>query len=248
MKIQEVFANLGGIISFINLIFSNISLIFNSHDKNIKLINKLFEFSNLGSEKNLLKIIEDQNNYDKKIDFSLQSNRIILPNSFSNSNVIQEIEDKSYQNAEQNIALNEDFKKLIKDQKKKFKLEPLLISFLCRSKSNKKQEFLLELFSKATEIINKKLDINGYLRFIEEYITLKELLLDEISNLCLTLSKKPKIYESNNFVNVNLSKSERLKRVISYFVNNPNRIANNIYYEILDDELKKIVKNILNKK
>ena len=66
MKIQEVFANLGGIISFINLIFSNISLIFNSHYKNIKLINKLFDFSNLGSEKNLLKIIEDQNNYDKK--------------------------------------------------------------------------------------------------------------------------------------------------------------------------------------
>ena len=100
----------------------------------------------------------------------------------------------------------------------------MLISFFCRSKSNKKQEFLLELFSKATEIINKKLDINFYLRFIEEYITLKELLLDEISNLCLTLSKKPKIYESNNFVNVNLSKSERLKRVISYFVNNPSKI------------------------
>ena len=124
----------------------------------------------------------------------------------------------------------------------------MLISFLCRSKSNKKQEFLLELYSKATEIINKKLDINFYLRFIEEYITLKELLLDEISNLCLTLSKKPKIYESNNFVNVNLSKSERLKRVISYFVNNPNRIANNKYYEIIDDEIKKIIKNILNKK
>ena len=40
IKLQDVFASIGGIITFINLVFSNIALIFNLHDKNTKLVNK----------------------------------------------------------------------------------------------------------------------------------------------------------------------------------------------------------------
>ena len=245
LKIQQVFANLGGFIGFINLLLCNIALVFNTHDKNIKLINKLFDFTNFQSENHLSKIIDKQINNKDILDFSIQTNRIIFANSFSHSKVLQEIDEKSYEKAEQNIMLNEDFKKLLNDQKKKYKLDP---SFICKCTKDKKEEFLSQLYNKATEIVKKKLDITYYLKFIEEFIFIKELLFDDISNLCLTLRKRPKIYEMNNFVNVNLSKSERLKKVINYFIMDKNRIAKNRFYEILDEDIKKIIKDFMNKK
>ena len=245
LKIQQVFANLGGFIGFINLLLCNIALVFNTHDKNIKLINKLFDFTNFQSENHLSKIIDKQINNKDILDFSIQSNRIIFANSFSHSKVLQEIDEKSYEKAEQNIMLNEDFKKLLNDQKKKYKLDP---SFICKCTKDKKEEFLSQLYNKATEIVKKKLDITYYLKFIEEFIFIKELLFDDISNLCLTLRKRPKIYEMNNFVNVNLSKSERLKKVINYFIMDKNRIAKNRFFEILDEDIKKIIKDFMNKK
>ena len=244
LKIQQVFANLGGIIGFINLIFCNVALVFNTHDKNIKLINKLFDFNSLRCENYLSKFLDAQIINKDKQDFSIQSNRIIFANSFSQSKVLQEIDEKSYKKVDQNMVLNDDFKKLLNNQMKKYKLYP---SFICKCTKDKKEDFLSQLFSKAREIVKKKIDITYYLKFIEEFIFIKELLFDDISNLCLTLRKRPKIYERNNFVTVNLSKSERLKKVINYFVMNQNRITNNQFYEILDDNIKKIIKDFLYK-
>ena len=80
------------------------------------------------------------------------------------------------------------------------------------------EKFELGFYLNDKEIIIEKFDIVQYLKFYEDYISVKELLFDDMSNLCLTLRNRPKIYENNNFVNVHLRKTERLKKVLTEIV------------------------------
>ena len=223
IKLQDVFASLGGIITVVNLIFSNFAFIFNSHDKNTKLVNKLFDFSNLGSEEQIIKIMDGSHNNKKEISYndisksSSYNSKRSLNRISSNHIEINKEEENKVEKVNERIELGVDLKKLLNDNKQKYNLEPSIFGLFCRCKNNEKDEFLLEVFSKAKDIITKKLDIAEYLKFNEEYVALKALLFDEISNLCLTLRNRPKLYENNNFVNMNLTKSERLKRVINEF-------------------------------
>ena len=88
-----------------------------------------------------------------------------------------------------------ELKKKLKEKKEKFYLNPSLFDMICRFKKNQKEKILIELYSKADQIIEKKLDILGYLKFFEEYVFLKEILLDDFSNLSLTLRNRPKLYK-----------------------------------------------------
>ena len=76
------------------------------------------------------------------------------------------------------------------------------------------------------------------MKFFEEYVLLKQILLDEFSNLSLTLRNRPKLYENNNFVKVHLPKTERLKRLIELYSNNKNTYCDSNIFNILDDEIK----------
>ena len=97
-------------------------------------------------------------------------------------------------------------------------MNPSVFDIVCKPKViNEKQKILFELYSKADKIIEEKLDILEYLKFFEEYVLLKQILLDEFSNLSLTLRNRPKLYENNNFVKVHLPKTERLKRLIELY-------------------------------
>ena len=114
-----------------------------------------------------------------------------------------------------------------------------LFNIICKSKiENKKEEILFQLYSKANEIIEEKLDIVGYLKFFEEYVLVKEILLDEFSNLCLTLRNRPKLFEKNNFVNVYSSKTERLKSLINHYTMKRNIFNDDSkIFKILDDQI-----------
>ena len=76
------------------------------------------------------------------------------------------------------------------------------------------------------------------MKFFEEYVLIKQILLDDFSNLTLTLRNRPKLYENNNFVNIHLPKIERLKRLIELYAKNRNSLTDSKYFKILDDEIK----------
>ena len=62
-----MFASLGGIFSVIKLIFSNVAFFFNSYDKKIIMANKLFDFSNLETDQEMIKIENNEykNNFNR---------------------------------------------------------------------------------------------------------------------------------------------------------------------------------------
>ena len=118
-------------------------------------------------------------------------------------------------------------------------MNPSIFEIICKPKvNNLKEKILIELYSKAEKIIEEKLDILQYLKFFEEYVMLKQILLDEFSNLSLSLRNRPKLYENNNFVKVHLTKTERLKRLIELYAKNRNNYCDSKIFNILDDEIK----------
>ena len=57
IKLTDVFAKLGGISSLINIIFMNIAVIYNLYDKKVRLINKVFDFSDLPINVDVVEIL-----------------------------------------------------------------------------------------------------------------------------------------------------------------------------------------------
>ena len=60
IKIQEIFANIGGIFNSIFLIFTVITSIFNIHERDMKIVNHLFDFTDFNDNDNLNKIIKEE--------------------------------------------------------------------------------------------------------------------------------------------------------------------------------------------
>ena len=230
IKIQDVFASLGGIFTVIQLIFSNIAFFFNSYDKKIIMVNKLFDFSNLDNDQELVKIAKKEynDNFDK-------SSSIFIKDSIKE----ERVENKFEKSNQSMIDLSIELKKKLKKNNQKFYLNPSIFEIICKPKvNNLKEKILIELYSKAEKIIEEKLDILQYLKFFEEYVMLKQILLDEFSNLSLSLRNRPKLYENNNFVKVHLPKTERLKRLIELYAKNRNNYCDSKIFNILDDEIK----------
>ena len=84
IKIQEIFATVGGILSFISLFFSQIASIFNKHEMDMKIVNHLFDFTNFNDNIILDDIIKDHNS---KIELSeiisKQRSHVIIDNNLS---------------------------------------------------------------------------------------------------------------------------------------------------------------------
>ena len=229
IKIQDVFASLGGIFSVIKLIFSNVAFFFNSYDKKIIMANKLFDFSNLETDQEMIKIEnnEDKNNFNR-------SESIFAKDSIKVEGVENKVEIQS-----QSIdAISNELIKKLKEKKEKFHLNPSMFEIICRPKfKNEREKIIIELYAKADKIIREKLDIIHYLKFFEEYVLLKEILLDDFSNLCLTLRNRTKLYENNNFVKVHLPKIERLKKLMDVYATNRNTYSDSKILKILDEDI-----------
>ena len=242
IKLQDLFASLGGIFSIINVFFSTIAEIYNTYDKNIKLMNKLFDFSNLSDNKEMIKILRNQKK--ETVDFSFRNSNI-LSRKFDEDkdcNHKENAQVEMYDTIEKSNVWVTDLslmiKKEIKKKNSKFYLNPSLFNIISKCTiKNKREEIIFKLYVKARDIINEKLDIVQYLKFFEEYIALKSILINEFSNLSLTLRNKPKLYEDNNFNNLHLSKIERLKKLINIYTVNRNK-NDSRFYDILDDQIK----------
>ena len=62
----------------------------------------------------------------------------------------------------------------------------------------------------------------------------------------MTLRNRPKVYENNNFVNVHLRKTGRLKRLIELYAKNRSTYCDSKISNILDDEIKNSLKTLNN--
>ena len=259
MKIQEFFSQIGGIIIIIYLVFDFITIYVNRHDRTLKLVNKLFDFSNFENEKSMEKIIEvfhknedneksgvEQDSRRKFVNNHSKDNPHIkkLENHIEFNRVFHEIQEKP---KKRDLFNAEKVKALFDDRRRYYKLGIsvffVIKAFLCKGYLSKREDFFIKIFQKSKKIINNKLDVVNYLKFYQEYSMMKTIIFNDITNLCLTLLKKPNLYEKNTFSQIHLGKEERIKKVFDYFSQKDHYTANDYkLLEILSDNIKKIVK------
>ena len=228
-KLQDFFTDFSGIVIFFYSVFELITIRFNKHDKTMKLVNKLFDFSKFEDEKTLEKIIEifnnkneNENDFRKKFSNNNSKDMSVREKFRNQSDLNIEISAEIQEKPKKRDLYNaEKIKGLYKDRKSSYILVisilKVLKAFLCRAYLSKRDDFFIKIYEKSKKIIIDKLDVVNYLKFYQEYSVMKTIIFNDITNLCLTLPKKPNLYENNSFSQIHLSKDERIKKVFDYF-------------------------------
>jgi hypothetical protein len=100
------------------------------------------------------------------------------------------------------------------------------------------------MFNKAHKIIEEKLDIHNYLKFINEYLYLKGILLNEVHSLSLNYMEKPNLLYKNKFNYLFIKEEKKIAQIVNYF-RNKNNFTNNDeeIYNLLSNDLKELIKN-----
>jgi hypothetical protein len=125
----------------------------------------------------------------------------------------------------------------------------LLKNVCCPKILNKREIFSVKLFNRSLEIVNNKMDMINYLKFVQEYINVKCFLFDELQSLSLDFIKKPKIFESNRFVIINAKAHKKLKEIIESFKSKKELTNNDLkIYDLLSDEIKLLIYKFREKK
>ena len=65
IKLQEILATLGGILSFVTLVLKNIASLFNIHYRNLEIFNELFDFNDFKNEEKLNFVLKEKLNVNK---------------------------------------------------------------------------------------------------------------------------------------------------------------------------------------
>jgi hypothetical protein len=134
------------------------------------------------------------------------------------------------------------------DEKKrrKFKVSMCmrLKYIMCPKQLSRKDGFFMKIYQKASNIINNKMDMINYLKFMKEYIHVKCLLFNDVHSLCLSFIQKPKVYEKNRFVKINSQSHKKLKDIITYF-NSKKSLSkkDKEMFDLLSREVKKMIEH-----
>ncbi len=118
----------------------------------------------------------------------------------------------------------------------------MLKSIICPKSLSSKESFYMKLYNRSLEIINNKMDMINYLKFVHEYIHVKCFLFEDLQSLCLGFIKKPKIFEKSRFVTINSKSHKQLKQIIQFFKEKKELSKKDLkIYELLSDEIKLMI-------
>jgi len=363
IKLQEILATIGGLLSTISMFFSFFIGFINEHYRNIEIINNLFDFSEIKEEEKIEKLLEhrlkekinikhDNDNDKTKKGDSLVDKAVIVindvssqrhlkkndhqpDNDFSFSNMkpstssiihLQEMNSKDVINLlnKKDVSLvydeNGDNKKhsfvipkpddgklkdidsilnnkdvfsltnkndvsqIGNDENSEQKFKSLVIpnpndskikeidkikinnikdwvqkyersvvnfevgvwlkfkNLICPKSLSSKESFYIKLYNRSLEIINSKMDMINYLKFMQEYIHVKCFLFNDLQSLCLGFIKKPKIFEKSRFVTINSKSHKQLKEIIQFFKEKKDLSQKDMkIYDLLSDEIKMMI-------
>ena len=117
-----------------------------------------------------------------------------------------------------------------------------LRELFCFGSLNEKEKFLMKIYRKSLNIINDKMDMVKYLKFINEYIHLKCILFKDAHSLCLNFIKKPKVHEKNRFIKINSKMVKQVKEITDYFSNVKEMTAKDRrIYTLLNKNVQKMI-------
>jgi hypothetical protein len=115
-------------------------------------------------------------------------------------------------------------------------------SNFCEIQMDKYQSFNMKIYEKAQEIINEKLDILNYLKFCNEYLYLKCILLSDIQTLCFSYLESPKLYEKNKFNVIHSKDIKKISQIVAYFRKNDLNPTDEKIFNLLSEYIKELIK------
>jgi hypothetical protein len=87
-KVQETFANIGGILNLIILVFSNIAIVITKYQRNLDIISKIFDFNGFNDDESLKEIISSKMINSQRRNFiKLSLNRRKKKSNLTNENI-----------------------------------------------------------------------------------------------------------------------------------------------------------------
>lgn len=256
MKLQQFFASIGGVLIIVHLFFDSMIGYVNKHDRTLKIMNKLFDFSKFEHPKELEKIIENlkKEEVDNTANESRRKFRHLQQKDITPRDKSEKYDESVFEMDKVEIEKPKkrelfSFEKVIglyEERKSNYKQDIsifLILKSICFLKYLSKQEaFNVKIFNKSKKIIDKKIDVVNYLKFYQEYSIVKTIIFNDITNLCLTLAQKPNLYESNSFNRMHLTKHERVKKLFDYFSQKDFYSANDRkLLDIILNEVKQII-------
>ncbi len=101
----------------------------------------------------------------------------------------------------------------------------------------------MKLYENAQQYINNKMDVINYLSFIQEFMYLKCFMFDEITAICLGLTKNPKLYDYSKFHRLNKDNKETIEKIVKFYVINNQNLSQQEkkVYDILADDIKDLI-------
>ena len=115
---------------------------------------------------------------------------------------------------------------------------------LCPGRLSKNEGFLMNLFIKSRNIIDKKMDVVEYLKFVFEYVNLKYVLFSDINSLCLQFANKPNLMQNSRLDIFCQKKIAKTEDIVRYFTKKVGELSEEEkkLYEILSDDIKELIK------
>jgi hypothetical protein len=273
-KIQEALAFIGGFMSLITLILKKISSILNRFERNLDIINEIFDFSEFKDEEKFTKIIEDfikmsekpevikwkpkQSKKDLFIKVSKVNNRINTLSKINQDDCktdqinTDDLNSKVIMRFDKDRIIDE-LKKYDKENVEQYKLQislwMKLKHYFCPNKLNLKEKFLITTYEKAINFVKSYFDAINYLKLQTDQFHIKTNVFSDFENLCLHFSNKPKLHESSKFINHEnktiLNKLEGEIEIIKHFTDQKKLTdSDRNLLKLLSPKYKIIVENL----
>jgi hypothetical protein len=211
MKIQELAANVGGIIKLVLLLFSAVLGKLSKRAIALILENELFNFETMS----MPKTIKNE-----------ESKSIILNRSISHQIQIARYHHGSIENKSDDCDMNNlTWKLYLTETQKRSERKPDSICALF-SCSKTKSDLLQKRLSSIAGIIDARLDILYYLQILNQVQAMKEILLDENTKYAIGRKNKVSIFDDDrigqineSIEDLNISNEAKDCKLIDYLIN-----------------------------
>jgi hypothetical protein len=220
-----------------------------NNNNHINVDNKSFSNANLDLE-NKIKLQD----ISKEMTISYRNIKtpLHLDKEVNEGNILEDLSAVEYNNIQDENKIIKEIDRLNENSEQQyiFRISYCLLfrNWCCSGTLSKKERFLIKMFRRSQEIVNKQMDVIDYLKFMNEYIFVKCLIFSYPQNLCLKFVEKPKLFERSRFIKLqDNSGNKSIKRkidLIKYFRSQSQVTEKDkIFYEMVSQDIKTIIQN-----
>ena len=250
MKVQDLAAQVGGFMKILLILFSILNFYNNKFNRDLDIMNKIFEFKKLDDETNKV----DKNKREALKDFIKNSNtsKPILKLVIEIKNIRKDIRRKKITNLDTENEVNKIESALIKmpDKKEYEKSNELEIDikgyfkYTCNLCFIGNESELFDIFDFGRILLTRKLDLTEYLKMIDQLHGLKNIVLKLYQIFLVDNQKKINLFSHKERLQIDIHENDDLFRENEIVMSLILKIIKKIKENSLEKIDKKLLENL----